>query len=275
MIIHKVINNNIVYSLDKNRNEIIVMGRGVAFKKKKGDVISDDLIEKTFYLKNDNESNKFVELLKDIPFEVINVTDEVVEYAKSNLDKELNDGIYITLMDHINYSIERYLQGIYVKNALMWEIQQFYREEFLVASEMLKIINTRLSVQLSDDEVGFITLHLVNAELNGKMEEIEAVTKFIQEVLNIVRYYFKISFEEDSLTYNRFITHLKFFAKRLIEGSKEVKEDDILFKIIIERYPEAFECVNRIEAHVQKMYNKNLSQSEKLYLTMHIARIKY
>ena len=38
------------------------------------------------------------------------------------LDKELNDGIYITLTDHINYAIEM-LQGINVQNPLLWEIR--------------------------------------------------------------------------------------------------------------------------------------------------------
>lgn len=90
-----------------------------------------------------------------------------------------------------------------------------------------------------------------------------------------MRYHLKISFDEESLDYHRFVTHLKFFAKRLMFGEKEAKRDDILFDIVIERYPEAFECVKNIEKHVQKIYKKDLSQAEKLYLTLHIARLKY
>ena len=70
-------------------------------------------------------------------------------------------------------------------------------------------------VNLSEDEVGFIALHFVNAELNSEMEEVTQITKIIQEILNIVRYHLKISFDEESLDYHRFVTHLKFFAKRL------------------------------------------------------------
>lgn len=138
MIIHKIINNNIVSSLDENHNEIILMGRGI---------------------------------------------------ARKGLDKELNDGIYITLTDHINYAIERYLQGINVQNPLLWEIRQFYQEEYKIAAEALKIINQKLMVNLSEDEVGFIALHFVNAELNSEMEEVTQITKIIQEILNIVRYH--------------------------------------------------------------------------------------
>lgn len=110
-------------------------------------------------------------------------------FARKGLDKELNDGIYITLTDHINYAIERYLQGINVQNPLLWEIRQFYQEEYKIAAEALKIINQKLMVNLSEDEVGFIALHFVNAELNSEMEEVTQITKIIQEILNIVRYH--------------------------------------------------------------------------------------
>lgn len=275
MLINKVINNNIVSSLDDDNNEVILMGRGIAFQKSKGDYIPDDLIEKMFYLKDDKKHNRFLELLNEIPIEVIEVTDEIIKFAKLQIEKELNEGIYLTLMDHINYSIERYLQGITVQNPLLWEIKQFYKKEFEIAIEAVKMINQNLMIDLSEDEAGFIALHFVNAELNSEMQEVTQITKFIQEVLNIVRFHFKISFDEDSLDYHRFVTHLKFFARRMMGDSYDVKDDDILFNIIIDRYPEAYECVKRIEKHINKVYNKTLSQSEQLYLTMHIARIKY
>lgn len=275
MIIKKVINNNIVSSLDDNNNEVILMGRGIAFKKEKGEDIPDNLIEKQFYLKDNKQQNRFLELLNEIPIEVVEVTDEIIEFAKPQIEKELHEGIYITLMDHVNYAIERYLQGITVQNPLLWEIKQFYKNEFKIAQEALKMINQKMMVDLTEDEAGFIALHFVNAELNSNMEDVTKITKFIQEILNIVRFHLKISFDEDSLDYHRFITHLKFFARRMMGNSYDVKDDEILFNIIIERYPDAYECVKRINKHINKVYNKTLSQSEQLYLTMHIARIKY
>lgn len=273
MIIHKVINNNIVSSIDENNQELILMGKGLAFGKSKGDEIDYENVEKTFYLKDEKENDRFQDLLKSIPVEIIRVSDEVIEYAKSKLNRELNDGIYITLMDHINFAIERYLKGIYTKNALMWEIQQFYKEQFEVANEMLKIINNRLVINLSDDEAGFIALHLVNAELNTEIPEAELITKFIQEVLNIVRYYFKIELDVDSLNYHRFVTHLKFFARRLLDDSKNVNDDEILYNILKERYSKADKCVDSIEQCVQRNFNKSLTLSERIYLIMHISRI--
>ena len=49
--------------------------------------------------------------------------------------------------------------------------------------------------------------------MDGNEKEVKRVykiTKIMQEILNIVRYNFKISFDEDSVYYYRFISHLKF-----------------------------------------------------------------
>ena len=39
MVIKKILNNNVVVTTDENDNEIVVMGRGIAFKKRSGDYI--------------------------------------------------------------------------------------------------------------------------------------------------------------------------------------------------------------------------------------------
>ena len=49
MIVEKVLNNNVVVSIDPNtRKEVILMGSGIAFNKKPGQLIDDKKIEKTF-----------------------------------------------------------------------------------------------------------------------------------------------------------------------------------------------------------------------------------
>lgn len=39
MRIEKVLNNNVVISLDASGKDVIVMGSGIAFQKKRGDII--------------------------------------------------------------------------------------------------------------------------------------------------------------------------------------------------------------------------------------------
>ena len=51
MEISKVLNNNVAVVIENNE-EKIVMGRGICFKKKSGDTIEPETIDKDFYLPN-------------------------------------------------------------------------------------------------------------------------------------------------------------------------------------------------------------------------------
>lgn len=169
------------------------MGCGLGFQKKIGDTIDRSKIEKIYAIENKNDSNKLMNLLSEIPLEYIQVSNEIISYAKYSLGKRLNDNIYISLTDHISFAIERYKQGLNFKNALLWEIKRFYNHEFLIGKEVLTIIKKRLDIMLSEDEAASIALHIVNAQLNSRdMNDTLDITKMIQNILNIVKILLRI-----------------------------------------------------------------------------------
>ena len=215
MKVHKILNNNVVVTLDAKGNELIVTGRGVGFKKREGDKIDPQLIEKQFSLNNQELLPKFAELLSEIPIEIHTTSDIIINYAKKQLGGKLQDSIYISLTDHIYFAIERHKQGFDIPNNFIWEIKKFYPNEYQIGLHALSVIKQRLGVELPEDEAGFITFHIVNAQLNDTMPNIVNMTKIMREILNIVKYHFKFEYDENSLSYQRFVTHLKFFAHRI------------------------------------------------------------
>ncbi|WP_294368896.1 BglG family transcription antiterminator LicT [uncultured Clostridium sp.] len=274
MKIDKIINNNLIRTFDNNGKEILVMGCGLGFQKKIGDTIDRSKIEKIYAIENKNDSNKLMNLLSEISLEYIQVSNEIISYAKYSLGKRLNDNIYISLTDHISFAIERYKQGLNFKNALLWEIKRFYNHEFLIGKEALTIIKKRLDIMLSEDEAASIALHIVNAQLNSRdMNDTLDITKMIQNILNIVKFHFNIELDEYSLHYERFITHLKFFAQRILSG-KVVKSDDANFcEMIKEQYKDAYLCAEKVKKYILKEFNHEISDEEIMYLTVHIKRI--
>ena len=274
MKIDKIINNNLIRTFDNNGKEILLMGCGLGFQKKIGDTIDRRKIEKIYAIENKNDSNKLMNLLSEIPLEYIQVSNEIISYAKYSLGKRLNDNIYISLTDHISFAIERYKQGLNFKNALLWEIKRFYNHEFLIGKEALTIIKKRLDIMLSEDEAASIALHIVNAQLNSRdMNDTLDITKMIQNILNIVKFHFNIELDEYSLHYERFITHLKFFAQRILSG-KVVKSDDANFcEMIKEQYKDAYLCAEKVKKYILKEFNHEISDEEIMYLTVHIKRI--
>ncbi|MEH7011272.1 PRD domain-containing protein [Neobacillus niacini] len=273
MKIHKVINNNVISVIDEHNQENVVMGRGLAFKKKPGDPVDEANIEKVFKMENKDVSERFKTLLYEIPIEYMEIADSIIDYGKTALGKKLNESIYVSLTDHIHFAVERHERGLNIKNALLWEIKRLYREEYTVGKEALNIIQEKLGILLPEDEAGFIALHFVNAELNEEMTNIVNITKVIQEVLTIVKYHLQIEFDEESLIYYRFVTHLKFFAQRMFSQNYMNGEDDFLFKVVKEKYKDSYSCTEKIRDFIEKKYQYELSNEEMLYLTLHIARI--
>ncbi|MCX7884764.1 MAG: PRD domain-containing protein [Caloramator sp.] len=274
MIIHKILNNNVVVILNENKQEQVVMGRGIAFKKHVGDEIDENIIEKVFYISDKNMTNKLQELLKDMPLEYVKLADEIIKYAKIQLGKRLNDNLIISLSDHIYTAVTRHREGIRIKNVLLWDIKRFYKDEFAVGMEALNIISNKLKVDLPEDEAAFIAIHITNSLMDENITNMYDITKVMQEILNIVKYCFNITFDEESVYYYRFITHIKFFAQRLITNKTfDDESDDNLLSLIKEKYKDAYKCVNKISDFIYKKYKYVISNEEKLYLTIHIAKI--
>jgi beta-glucoside operon transcriptional antiterminator len=273
MIIKKIFNNNAIVAKDSNKNEIVIMGCGIAFKKSVGDEVDENLIEKIFILKQKDASEKFKLLLEDVPSEYVSLCYDIIEYAKNILNVKLNDYLYVTLTDHIYNTIKLFDEGIKNSNPLIWEIKKFYPKEYNIGLKALEFIESELGKKLPEDEAGNIALHLINAQINNSFSNIENIadqTKKIQDILNIVRYTYGITLDEKSISYERFVTHLRFFFQRLNkkEQINEV-EDDFLLKKVKTKYKKAYECMLKIE----KYLGIELSDEEKLYLTIHIQRI--
>jgi len=271
--IEKILNNNAVIST-KNEEEIIIIGRGLAFNKRVGDDINKQQIDKIFTLENEDIMKNFKTLIADMPIEYMEISEKIIAYAKMKLGKKLNDSIYIHLTDHIHFAIQRFKNNLPIKNGLLWETRQIYKEEYEIGLEALNMICEQFGVILPEDEAGFLALHIVNAELDEEMPVIKDMTQVMQEILTIVKYHFKFEFNENSLTFYRFITHLKFFAQRLVKGNHyKSSVDDDLYEVIKLKYPNAYKCTEKIKKFIESNYTYKLTEEEMLYLTIHIERI--
>ncbi|WP_406640753.1 BglG family transcription antiterminator LicT [Pectobacterium brasiliense] len=274
MKIAKILNNNVVTVIDENNNESVVMGRGLGFKKHSGDLLDETLIERVFVMKSGELTSRLQELLSEIPMDVITTADKIILLAKDRLPGKLQNSVYISLTDHCHFAIERHKQGVDIRNVLLWEIKRLYPKEFAVGLEALDIIEQRLAVRLPEDEAGFIALHLVNAQLDSEMPEVLQITKIMQEILNIVKYQLSLDYNEQALSYHRFVTHLKFFAQRLIGKSTVFSDDESLHDVVKERYQLSYRCAEKIQVNIVQKYQYTLTKEELMFLTIHIERVR-
>lgn len=277
MRIKKVINNNILCTVDEKGSEMIVTGRGIGFQKHRGERIDMSAVERVYRMEGKAEQRKLRELVEQIPLEHLRLTEELITYVKSQIPQKLNESLLITLSDHISFAIKRKQDGIEFNNPLKGSIMAYYPTEYHLGQYCLREIQNQLQIDLHEDEAAFIALHIVNAELNTDMSEMYEITKLIEGSISIVEFYYKKEFDRDSLGFSRFVVHLRYFAQRLFQGKTIIDTadaQDAMFRQLIARNcKQHFKCAQCIGEYIQNAYDKTLSEEELIYLTIHLKRI--
>ncbi|MCJ1760579.1 PRD domain-containing protein [Mammaliicoccus sciuri] len=272
MKITKILNNNVVIS-KINGEERIVMGAGIAFGKKNGQAIEKDKIDKIFRMTSD-EQERMLTLIKELDDDVLLISQEIIVEANKLYKEPLSESIYIALTDHINYAIKRLKEGTVINNPLLYEIKRLYPDEYKIGLFGIDRIAKHFNLEMPKDEAGFIAMHIVNANMNESISNVYEITKITQSIVNLVRYHFNLDVSEEELSYARFITHLKFFSQRLINSeSLEEVMDISLLASLQRKYSESNRCVDKIGDFLKRNYNHDLSNDERVYLILHIARL--
>lgn len=274
MKIEKILNNNVILTLNESNKETVVMGRGIAFQKKIGDSIEADKIEKTFIPEGQEILDNLANLYRDIDPDILEVATNVIKYAQGVLRLKLSNHIYLTLPDHLSYAISRTKEGLDIKNPLTWEIKRFYKVEYEIGRKAIELVEQELDIRLPDSEAAAIALHIVNARQDDSdLSVTMKMTEMVQDILNIVHFYYGQTFDEDSFQYTRFITHLQYFARRLLHQERRESNDDFLYEQIQRKYRKAFQCTERINEYLKKVEHTSLTKDEQLYLAIHIQRV--
>lgn len=273
LVIERILNNNVVSSRDEEGMEIVVMGTGVGFGRKKGDRIDEKRVEKIFRLEDEAARKRFKDLLAKLPLEYIRLSNDVISYAKKQMGVELNHNIYLTLTDHISFALERFREGMLFQNALFHEIKRFYPKEFSIGVHALELIREQTQITLPEDEAASIALHIVNAEYNLQVRDTFYMTNLIGRMVEVLTQYVPVMGQE-SLVRDIVVSELKFLAYRLLtfEPLKE-NGDPKLSAFIRQEAPEAWEATEALKQMIREKYHCEMSQEEQLYLAIQVKRM--
>ena len=264
MKIRKIFNNNVVLTENEAGREIIAMGRGIAFNHRVGDKILSNDVERIYTLSSKSMMEKFQELVASISSDYLSVSNEIIDYAQNSLECKLNESIYVSLTDHIHMAVYRIRNGIEIRSMLLVEIQKFYEKEFEVGIKALEIINRHFKVEMPEDEAAFITMHIIDAQMEFNVPIANKIMQMIHEITNIIRMVCRVEFDKNSLPYYRLVTHLKFFAKRVLteQASADEIEDEMNF-MVQKKYPMAYACANKIAELIFSKYHYQINSDEK------------
>lgn len=269
--IYKVLNNNAAI-IKEDGQEKIVMGPGIAFQKGKNDTIPSNKVEKIFTIHEENE--KFKQILETLPEEHIEAAEEIISYAEGQLSAPLSDHIHIALVDHLSFAIERIRKGFVIQNKLLNEIKALYKKEYEIGLWAIDLVKEKLKVELPDDEAGYIALHIHTAKMDAEnMQKTLKYTNIIKELIGKIECCFNQKIDENSISYQRLVTHLRYAINRLESNEAfHVMDDDMLY-FIRQKYPESYRCAAGLADYVKTEYDLHLPESEVGYITLHVQRL--
>ncbi len=274
MKIKQILNNNAVL-VSKGSNELVVLANGIGFSKKVGQKITEADVDKIFVLETHEMVEHFSYQLSKVEPELLLLVEKIVAYGEQEFGLKIRDYIYLTLLDHISYTLKRFKDGIVFDGPLHWEIRRFYKKEYTIAQKALAYIYEYNGAVLPESEASAIALHFINIRYNNTdMHETVQITKIVNDLINIVKYEYKINFDVNSFDYSRFVTHVHYYAQRI--AHKEIKEsrgENDLYLQLKNLYPLAYKCVQKIKLYVYKTHNVLMTEDEEVYLIIHIQKV--
>ena len=271
-ILLKAFNKNVVYCEDDiNNRKCILIGKGIGFGVKEKQEILEINVDEVSYLYDSANMSRFEGLSKNIENDIVGVVEEVIALINSELKKELNEKIHVSLLDHVSFAIERHKNDIEIKNPFMIEIKSLYKQEFELASTALSMINDKLKIELPQDEVGFIAMHIHAGIKNSSISKTSLNTAIIRDMVIFIEEEIGCTIDKDGIDYARLVNHIRFALDR---QSKKIPIKNVLLGSIKRKLKDSYNLSKKVAKKIEDEYNIKLSQDEIGYLAMHLEKVK-
>lgn len=271
--IKKVLNNNVLIGEHPTYEEVVLIGKGIGYNQKAGDVVDPSLAEKFFVLKDEKEQQNYIKLLPFLENELLEVFISCIELIKSRTNATLNEHIHVALTDHLLFAVTRLSKGLDMKNPFLIETRALYPLEYEIAKEVVSLIKGKTGIALPEGEIGFIALHIHSAVMNKDLSDVNRHSQLVTKLVNMIEEQLKIQLDKESVDYMRLIRHIRFTIERVHSGEK-VDEPEKISLLLKEEYPLCYNLSWKLIKVMQKELKLPVFNAEAVYLTMHLQRLQ-
>ena len=279
MRISRIYNNNVVLTVDHHGKESVMIGRGIAFGKRKGQLVDPAAVEQTFVPEQGMSGERLSMTLSEIPAEILSIATLLESKVRAEGALELSNSFILPLADHLHYAVVRARDGVRVEYPLAPEVTVLYPREVEYGRTVLQMVRERLQVELDPNEAIPLALHLVNAQFaTADMSQAFRMTEVFAQVFEIIEASYERKINPDSMSAARFVTHLRYLFVRASRASANHAEDDevsqpSLLAALRADAPRAYACAQKVLLVLQMQLKQSLTRDELTYLTIHIARL--
>lgn len=272
----QILNNNVAIVHTRDNKQNIVMGRGVAFHKQKGDLIQEENVDKVFEIKDKNTVNDLTTLLANVPLDFVTTSYDLIDQVQAKYKFAVEPYIYVTLTTHLFGAYQRLIKNEEDVNYLP-DLSDTYPIPYQIADDVITGFRNSLDISFPESEHKSIALHFINAHTSESINEDknqtenDEIIKVVQDELNRNGIY---RTQQNVNDYDRLLVHLKYFINRLNNNEPDsLPISEGMIGEIENNYSQAWQIVQQIKELMQEKLQIKLSLSEQTYLTIHIQRL--
>lgn len=265
----KVLNNNALLVKWKHDGESILLGRGIGFGRRSGDYLEEIDGAKEYALVSGDRRNVEIGTENGIEPIYLEAAGRIIEEAEMVFDGISSD-ILLSLADHIAFAARRDKEKIFVSNPFIPDIKVLFGKEYAIALKCREIIKELTDYEISDDEAGFIALHIHSGLSHEQVSDTLQATQTVNLSMQLLKELAGKELDTDSLAYTRVLSHLYYVIMRSRAG-EAVKID--LNDFMERTYPEAMVIAGKICEYIENKISSRLDRMETGYLAVHIQRL--
>ena len=103
----KVLNNNVIL-VDSESIQYILVGKGIGFGKKSGEIIKDfSGIESKFISLQGLDINASLQFTNNLDPKIAELTKDILKIISEEFNRPLNPNVHVNLIDHIQFTVKR------------------------------------------------------------------------------------------------------------------------------------------------------------------------
>lgn len=268
--ITKILNHTSFMGIEsKNDQECLIMGKGVAFGKKVGQIVSVTGDARVYSLKELTDRGEAKEIIKSVSPLCLELANEVLDQAEEEFGK-VDRSILFTMADHLDFAVRRIQNGEQISNPLTDDIRIMFYKEYKVAGCIRDLLKEKLGIRIDEHEIGYIALHVHAAIVDENVSQAMEIARTVRECICMVEEETGKSIDVMSLSYNRLMNHVRYMVARAIHGEKlKMSLNDYMYV----KFPGPYMTAEKICRKMEKSLKLPIPDIEIGYLAMHLERM--
>lgn len=223
-----------------------------------------------FSLAETTDRGTVKEIVKNVDPLFLEMAEAILENADKNFES-VDHNVLFPLADHLAFTVKRVKNHEEILNPLLNDIKILFSVEFKSAEIIRPLLKEKLGLSISDDEIGYVALHIHSAISSDKLSQSLETAQAVRHCINQIEEMTGMPISLESLSYNRMMNHIRYMVAR-VQHDEPLKIS--MNDYVESEYPKSFEIAKDICAELGRSLKKTLSQAEIGYLALHIERVK-